>query len=77
MRAYIFVTTAAKANPRQIAKDVSRIAGVKSADVCWGLPDIIALAETSDMKALETMIVDQVQKIVGVDKTDTHIVAGS
>jgi DNA-binding Lrp family transcriptional regulator len=40
-----------------------------------GLPDIIAVAEASDMKVLETMIVDRVQRIPDVDKTDTHIVA--
>jgi DNA-binding Lrp family transcriptional regulator len=77
MRAYIFVATATKANPRQIAQEMRRIAGVSSADICWGVPDIIALAEASDMKGLETVVVDQVQKIAGVDKTDTHIVAGS
>jgi DNA-binding Lrp family transcriptional regulator len=77
MRAYIFVTTATKANPRQIAQEMGRITGIKSADICWGLPDIIALAEAADMKVLETMVLDQVQKIAGVDRTDTHIVAGS
>jgi len=77
MRAYVFITTVAKANPRQIAQEIGRIAGIKSADICWGLPDIIATAEAADMKVLETMVLDQVQKIGGVDKTDTHIVAGS
>jgi DNA-binding Lrp family transcriptional regulator len=77
MRAYVFVTAATKANPRQIAQEMARIPGIKSADICWGLPDIIALAEAPDMKGLETMVLDQVQKIGGVDKTDTHLVAGS
>jgi hypothetical protein len=29
------------------------------------------------MKALETTVVDRIQKLDGVDKTDTHIVVGS
>lgn len=75
MKAYIFVTAASKANPRELAREIGRIGGITSADLCWGLPDIIAVAEASDMKVLETMIVDRVQKIAGVEKTDTHIVS--
>ena len=77
MRAYIFITTSTRGDPREIAREVARINGIKSADLCWGLPDIIAVAEAPDMKALETTVVDQVQKLGGVDKTDTHIAAGS
>lgn len=75
MKAYIFVTAATKANPRELAREIGRVGGITSADLCWGVPDIIAVAEASDMKVLETMIVDRVQRIPGVDKTDTHIVA--
>ena len=75
MKAYIFVTAASKANPRELAREIGRIGGITSADLCWGSPDIIAVAEATDMKVLETMIVDRVQKIAGVEKTDTHIVS--
>jgi DNA-binding Lrp family transcriptional regulator len=77
MRAYVFVTTGTKANPREVAKQVRRIAGVKSADLCWGLPDLIALVEAADAKALESVVLDQIHKIPGVDKTDSHIVSES
>jgi DNA-binding Lrp family transcriptional regulator len=77
MRAYIFITTSTRGDPREVAREVARINGIKTADLCWGLPDIIAVAEAPDMKALETTVVDQVQKLGGVDKTDTHIAAGS
>jgi DNA-binding Lrp family transcriptional regulator len=74
IKAYIFVTVATKAKLREAAQEIERVGGIKSADLCWGLPDIIAIAEAPDMKALETMIVDRVQRIAG-DKTGTHIVA--
>lgn len=77
MKAYVFVTAASKANPRELAQEIGRIGGISAADLCWGLPDIIAVAESSDMKALETTIIDRVQRIPGVEKTDTHIVAGA
>jgi DNA-binding Lrp family transcriptional regulator len=77
MKAYIFITTSTRGDPREVAREVARINGIKTADLCWGLPDIIAVAEAPDMKALETTVVDQVQKLSGVDKTDTHIAAGS
>lgn len=75
MKAYIFVTAAPKANPRELAGEIGRLGGITSADLCWGLPDIIAVAEASDMKVLETMVVGRIQKLPGVDRTDTHIVS--
>lgn len=77
MQAYVFVTAAPKANPRQVAEAMRRVSGIKSADLCWGVPDIIAFAEAADMKALETVVIEQLQKIPGVERTDTHILAGS
>jgi DNA-binding Lrp family transcriptional regulator len=53
------------------------MAGVKSADLCWGVPDIIAVAEAADAKQLQVMVLDKVQKVAGVKQTDTHIVAES
>ena len=50
------------------------IEGVKSADNCWGLPDIIALVEVADLKALQDFVLNKIQKVVGVNQTDTHIV---
>lgn len=77
MRAYVFITTTPRGEPREVVREVARINGVKAADLCWGLPDIIAVAEAPDMKALETTVVDPIQKLSGVDKTDTHIAVGS
>jgi DNA-binding Lrp family transcriptional regulator len=42
--------------------------------VCWGLPDVIALVEARDAKALQSFVLDKMQSIAGVNTTDTHLV---
>jgi DNA-binding Lrp family transcriptional regulator len=74
MKAYIFVTAAA-GKLAEVARELRQISGIKSADMCWGQPDIIAVAEAPDIKALQTVILDKVQKIAGLGRTDTHIAA--
>jgi DNA-binding Lrp family transcriptional regulator len=74
MKAYIFVNATA-GKPAAVARDMRKIAGVKAADLCWGQPDIIAVAEAADIKALQTMVLDKVQQVAGVARTDTHLVA--
>jgi DNA-binding Lrp family transcriptional regulator len=76
MRAYILVTALA-GKPTELARELRKIVGVKSADLCWGQPDIIAVAEAPDIKALQTVVLDQVRKTAGVGETDTHLVAES
>jgi DNA-binding Lrp family transcriptional regulator len=76
VKAYIFVN-AAPGKPADVARELKTMAGVKSADLCWGVPDIIAVAEAADAKQLQVMVLDKVQKVAGVKQTDTHIVAES
>jgi len=56
MNAYVFVTTTTMVNPEQVAQQIRQIPGIKAADLCWGQPDIIALAESADSKALHRRI---------------------
>jgi DNA-binding Lrp family transcriptional regulator len=72
MKAYVFININPAKSPDVVA-EVRRIAGVKSADVCWGLPDVIALVEASDSKALRDVVLSKIQKVAGVSQTDTHI----
>ena len=51
-----------------------RLDGIKSADICWGLPDIIALVEAADARTLQEFVLNRVQGIAGVTKSDTHLV---
>ncbi len=41
MKAYVFVHTAAGKSLR-VLEELRRLEGVRSAEVCWGLPDVIA-----------------------------------
>jgi DNA-binding Lrp family transcriptional regulator len=77
MKAYVFVTTSTAVNPAQVAQQIQQIPGIKAADLCWGQPDIIAVAEAADAKAMQELVVDRVQKVTGVTQTDSHLVAGA
>jgi DNA-binding Lrp family transcriptional regulator len=48
--------------------------GVRHADACWGLPDIFAYVETPDEKTLNLLVTDKIQRMDGVERTETHIV---
>lgn len=47
---------------------------MRSADFCWGLPDIVALVEAADGPSLQDVILYEIQKTAGVTQTDTHII---
>ena len=76
MKAYVFINVTV-GKPADVVQELRRIAGVKSADICWGLPDVIAVAEAADAKALQILVLDKIQKIANVKETDTHIVCES
>jgi translation elongation factor EF-1beta len=73
MKAYVFVNVAA-GKSGEVADQLRSVPGVKSADICWGLPDIVALVEVGDSSALLDLVLGRIQKIAGVSQTDTHIV---
>ena len=73
MKAYVFITAASGRSTDAVAA-VRKVSGVKAADVCWGLPDIVALVEAADPKALQALVLEKIQKVAGVTQTDTHIV---
>jgi DNA-binding Lrp family transcriptional regulator len=73
MKAYVFVHTAAGKSLRAL-QELRRLDGITSAEVCWGLPDVIALVEAPDAKALQAFVLDKIQAIAGVNTTDTHLV---
>lgn len=73
MEAYIFIRAAANKIPT-VKAGLAKLPGVRRANICWGVPDIIALAEVDDMKALRDLVLKKVQPLEGVTETDTHIV---
>ncbi len=73
MKAYVFVHTAAGKSLR-VLEELRQLNGVRSVEVCWGLPDVIALVEAPDAKALQAFVLNKMQPIAGVNTTDTHLV---
>src|SRR5262249_19084836 len=73
MKGYVFVT-AAPGRSTDVVTALRQISGVRSADICWGLPDIVALVEAADGPALQDLVLLEIQRTTGVTQTDTHIV---
>jgi DNA-binding Lrp family transcriptional regulator len=72
MKAYVFINISPGKSP-EVVRDLRKVDGVKSADLCWGLPDVIAMVEAGDLKTLRDVVLNKIQKIGGVSQTDTHI----
>ena len=73
MRAYILINVR-PGKVRDVVGFVSRLEGVRHADACWGLPDVFVYVETPDERKLNELVMDHLQKLEGVERTETHIV---
>jgi DNA-binding Lrp family transcriptional regulator len=73
MRAYVLIHVR-PGKVRGVVDAVSQIEGVRHADACWGLPDVFAYAETPDEKTLHELVIERIQGLEGVERTETHIV---
>lgn len=73
MRAYVLINVRA-GKVRDVVSAVSQLPGVRHADACWGLPDVFAYVETPEEKTLNLLVMDKIQKLEGVERTETHIV---
>ncbi len=72
-QAYVFVyVTPGKVE--MATKKIAQIAGVKSAHICWGRPDVIAFTEAATHKDLGQVVLRQIHGVEGVEATDTRIV---
>ena len=73
MRAYVLINVR-PGKVRDVVGAVSQMPGVRHADACWGLPDIFAYVDTPDEKTLNLLVMDEIQRLEGVERTETHIV---
>lgn len=73
MRAYVLINVR-PGKVRDVVGAVSELEGVRHADACWGLPDVFAYVETPDEKTLNLLVMDTIQRLEGVERTETHIV---
>jgi DNA-binding Lrp family transcriptional regulator len=73
MRAYILINVK-PGRIREVLSAIGRLPGVQHADACWGLPDVFAYVETPTEHSLHHLVMDEIQKLEGVERTETHIV---
>ncbi len=72
MRAYILINVR-PGRVRDVVNAVAQMEGVRHVDACWGVPDVFVYAETSNDRKLNELVMDKVQKLEGVERTETHI----
>ncbi|MBZ5514692.1 MAG: Lrp/AsnC ligand binding domain-containing protein [Acidobacteriia bacterium] len=72
MRAYVLINVR-PGKVRDVVGAVSQMEGVRHADACWGLPDVFVYVETPNEKDLNQLVIDKIQKLEGVERTETHI----
>ncbi len=58
-----------------VLRKVKEVPGVKSAYACWGRPDIFAFCEAKGLRELTSLVFDGIQRIDGIEGSETHIVA--
>ena len=73
MRAYVLINVR-PGKVRDVVDSVTNMEGIKHADACWGVPDVFAYAETGDERSLHQLVIDKIQNLEGVERTETHIV---
>ncbi|RLC71059.1 MAG: Lrp/AsnC family transcriptional regulator [Chloroflexi bacterium] len=71
VKAYILIETEV-GKMEEVIESISRIEGVKSADLVTGLYDVIATVEVPDLNSIGS-VVKQVHSTPGVSKTTTCI----
>ena len=43
------------------------------ANACWGVPDIFVVVEVANAGELDKLVMDKIQSLEGVERTETHI----
>jgi len=72
VRAYVLITVRA-GHSKRVAQELAQMPGVRSAHACWGVPDVFAYLEVSSQRELDDLVMERIQKMEGVERTDTHI----
>ena len=71
--AYVFIECTAGA-ARDVAREVSKIQGVKKSNSTTGPYDVIALVEAPDINILGDYIITKIQGLSGVLRTQTNVI---
>ncbi len=73
IQAYVLVSVEVGKNPDVISA-MRSVPGVKQVHACWGRPDIFSFVEVVDEKTLAEVVLNTIQRIDGIQGTETHIV---
>jgi DNA-binding Lrp family transcriptional regulator len=73
MKAFVLVNVRVGKSPSVLGA-LRGIDAVQIAHACWGRPDIFALVEVKNERALGNLVMEKVQTIDGIESTETHIV---
>jgi DNA-binding Lrp family transcriptional regulator len=71
--AYVFIECTAGA-AKDVAREISKIQGVKKANSTTGPYDVIALVEAPDINILGDYIITKIQGLPGVLRTQTNVI---
>ena len=72
MKAYVLVIVK-PGKARGIAQQIENLSGVKMANTCGAVPDILVIAEVENADELNKLVVGKIQSLEGVERTETHI----
>ena len=73
-KAYILLKVKT-AKSKDVLRLLRELPNIEQAHACFGQPDIFALINAEDDRALADLIMTKIHSIPGVEETDTHIVA--
>jgi len=71
--AYVFIECTAGA-AKDVAREISKIQGVKKSNSTTGPYDVITLVEAPDINILGDYIITKIQGIPGVLRTQTNVI---
>ena len=73
MRAHVLINTK-PGKVRDTLAAAAQLEEVRHADACWCIPGIFVEAQTADEKGFNELVIDRIQKLNGVERTETHTV---
>jgi DNA-binding Lrp family transcriptional regulator len=72
MRAYVLINVT-PGKIREVVAAVAQLEGVRHVDPCWGMPDVFVEVYAADPKGLNELVIGRIQRLDGVERTETHI----
>ncbi|MCL5288294.1 MAG: Lrp/AsnC ligand binding domain-containing protein [Acidobacteria bacterium] len=72
VHAYVLLNVRA-GKSKTVAHALAQLPGVRMAHACWGVPDVIAYVEVDSQRELDDLVMEKIQKMDGVERSDTHI----